>query len=297
MATRPTKVPTHVGRVCNACEVHLERERFSDNQWVNGIGKSRCQTCVEEDHFTPLDAKRTTRTNNASQATYSGVVFAKGSFRNVHKGTYTEGSRSGQPCVVKKFISGSVFEASHFKYDLAVVDKAVEILTQWNQRRHINKQITINIPAVWTETGGTERMLVEPFIAKWQKFNSNTGWAVNGLAWGEALAALSHFSYHLTHGMFLLCDLQGGVYSNGVVLTDPVVLSRTRQFGPTDLGQDGIDNFFGHHKCGQFCSKQWTRPHGARVLMQAKENTTMEHVPTMPGRSRMTAPAFAPISE
>ena len=30
-----------------------------------------------------------------------------------------------------------------------------------------------------------------------------------------------------------------------------VILSKTKQFGPTDLGQIGIDNFFAHHTCGK----------------------------------------------
>jgi hypothetical protein len=38
----------------------------------------------------------------------------------------------------------------------------------------------------------------------------------------------------------VLCDLQGGVYSDGVVLTDPVVMSRDNSLGPTDLGPPGL---------------------------------------------------------
>lgn len=34
-------------------------------------------------------------------------------------------------------------------------------------------------------------------------------------SWGEAMQALSHFSYHKSGGQFLLCDLQGGSYRNG----------------------------------------------------------------------------------
>ena len=32
------------------------------------------------------------------------------------------------------------------------------------------------------------------------------------------MQALSHYSYHITGGQFLMCDLQGGWYSDGVIL-------------------------------------------------------------------------------
>ena len=60
------------------------------------------------------------------------------------------------------------------------------------------------------------KSLVEPMIENFEKFNSNTGWAdMTGGASSEAMQALSHFSYHNSSGQFLLCDIQGGVYSNG----------------------------------------------------------------------------------
>lgn len=57
---------------------------------------------------------------------------------------------------------------------------------------------------------------MEPFVETFEKFNSNTGWAPHtGEHWSEAMQALSHFSYHASHGQLLLCDLQGGAYGNG----------------------------------------------------------------------------------
>ena len=47
------------------------------------------------------------------------------------------------------------------------------------------------------------------------------------LGTGDA-SPLSHYSYHVSNGAYLLCDLQGGVYKDGVVLTDPVVMSVTQ---------------------------------------------------------------------
>lgn len=49
--------------------------------------------------------------------------------------------------------------------------------------------------------------------------------------------------------MCVCCSVVGGFYRDGVILTDPVILSRQRLFGVTDLGADGISTFFHHHTC------------------------------------------------
>jgi hypothetical protein len=72
--------------------------------------------------------------------------------------------------------------------------------------------------------------------------------------------ALSHFSYHATtEGRYVLCDVQGGVYYNGVIVTDPCILSSvTREFGETDLGPEGRNQFvFCQHRCNGFCKSPW----------------------------------------
>ena len=78
-------------------------------------------------------------------------------------------------------------------------------------------------------------VLCEPFIENYQKFNSNSGWNDYSKGWGEAMQALSHFSYHVSDGSYVLCDLLGGIDQHEVILSDPVILSRTREFGVTDL--------------------------------------------------------------
>ena len=57
------------------------------------------------------------------------------------------------------------------------------------------------------------------------------------------MQALSHFTYHFTNGHYVVCDLQGGRYSDRYVLTDLAVRSVDKEFGPTDLSQRAIDNF------------------------------------------------------
>ncbi|KAJ1628617.1 kinase-like domain-containing protein [Pavlovales sp. CCMP2436] len=118
--------------------------------------------------------------------------------------------------------------------------------------------------------------MAEPFIDNWEKFNSNSGWAKFATPWPQVMQALSHYSYHATDGQLLLCDLQGGVYNDGVVLSDPVIISRSASaYGVTDLGLDGITSFFAHHVCTAYCRSSWARPKNAVVIFASVQGTTM----------------------
>lgn len=206
------------------------------------------------------------RQNNASKATITmEVLFAEGSFKNVYKGIYIEGERKGEACVCKIFKSGSVFENSYFKNELKVVEKALEIINKFNVDGFVNQNIWLNMPTIWVFdknfTRPGEKALVEPMIANFEKFNSNTGWMpTESSPWIEVMQALSHFSYHSTDRKLLLCDLQGGIYKDGFIITDPVIMSNIQEYGPTDLGSDGISTFFAYHRCNKFCRKDWLAP-------------------------------------
>ena len=47
--------------------------------------------------------------------------------------------------------------------------------------------------------------------------------------------AFLHFSFEESGGKFIVADLQGVARDNEVLLTDPQVLSLTRDYGPGDL--------------------------------------------------------------
>ncbi|PHH89493.1 hypothetical protein CDD83_5958 [Cordyceps sp. RAO-2017] len=191
--------------------------------------------------------------------------FAEGTFRWVAKARYDEGLRTGQPCAIKWFKSGAVFEHAFFSLDIKAVHKAREIIHEFNSSRIVNKPIKINMTATWRfdENSGEyagQSVLCEPFIENYQKFNSNSGWSDDSIPWGKVMQALSHFSFHSTGGKYVLCDLQGGIYKREVVLADPVILSRNREFGVTDLGPEGISAFFCGHTCNLYCRPDWHKP-------------------------------------
>lgn len=88
----------------------------------------------------------------------------------------------------------------------------------------------------------------------------------------------------------MLCDLQGGIYERELVLSDPVILSNTGDYGATDLGRDGISSFFSQHNCNQFCRPNWTKPTNPRRHFNPVPGTTMVRrtVPTAASRPSNT---------
>ena len=137
-------------------------------------------------------------------------------------------------------------------------------------------RIYLNKPEVWQSStpnseGKIARCLIEPYInGEYIKFNSNTGFATES---HRKMQALSHFSYQYSGGLQLLCDLQGGRYDDYWILTDPVICSTQRSFGPTDLGPSGIDNFFAHHECNKYC-RGWSRPSCPQKCFRPVAGTT-----------------------
>lgn len=151
-----------------------------------------------------------------SRAIINDRLFATGSFKNVWRGTYTHGPRAGQPCVAKEFRPDVEFDKDPFAEELNVISRAQKIISSWYAAHIIDARIILNTPEIWEYAGTRRKTLVEPFIQGYEKFNSNTGWApVTGTLWGDAMQALSHYSYHATGGRFVLCDLQGGAYKDG----------------------------------------------------------------------------------
>ncbi|KAJ3475179.1 hypothetical protein NLG97_g9549 [Lecanicillium saksenae] len=283
-------------RRCSNCVEILPRTSYSSNQWSKGEGASRCSTCVHGHHSDydycgdpNLNSGRYNLSRNSEVDSWElDNPFASGAFRWVAEGRYTSGPRSGQPAVHKWFKSGSVFSKDFFTLDIKAVDKALELVDRFNELGIVDKTIKINVPSVWTFIGGKrrgEKILVEPFIRNYQKFNSNTGWKNGGTGWPEVMQALSHCSYHISGGFYVLCDLQGGIYTREVVLSDPVILSRTRQYGVTDLGPGGIDSFFAEHRCNSYCRPHWTRPANPVAQFRPVSSTSMlrHHVPTGAG--------------
>eukprot|EP00173_Palmaria_palmata_P005369 Plantae.Rhodophyta-Palmaria_palmata.ctg9397.p1 GENE.Plantae.Rhodophyta-Palmaria_palmata.ctg9397~~Plantae.Rhodophyta-Palmaria_palmata.ctg9397.p1 ORF type:complete len:206 (+),score=12.57 Plantae.Rhodophyta-Palmaria_palmata.ctg9397:66-620(+) len=166
--------------------------------------------------------------------------------------------------------------------DIRCVEAALLIMRQWNATSITpGKSLQMTIPEIWqfrsdceSSWAGTS-VLQEPYIEDYTKWNSNTGWAMTGTEWGRVMQALSHFSYHVTGGRLVLCDIQGGVCRSGAILSDPVVLSNDLSFGVTDLGPKGIEQFFHSHSCNEFCRNYWLLPRRVSKHWDPAKGTTV----------------------
>eukprot|EP00971_Amphidinium_carterae_P165394 3278657-Amphidinium_carterae.1 len=216
------------------------------------------------------------RENHASSCnTYWDKPIGVGQFRKVFKGMYTEGEQVGKPQVSKVFKDGTAaYEDSYFAGDLAVVEEAINIVDKFNQVKKFKSVVQVCKPRIWTRRDSKQRILVEPYISAFQKFNSNTGW-LGSNNWSQAMQALSHFSYHHSSGELVLCDLQGGLENDAVVLTDPAINSRAGKYGPADLGAKGIENFFHQHVCSEWCDRSWKKPQATHRHFNPTMGTSM----------------------
>eukprot|EP00928_Gymnodinium_smaydae_P085141 TRINITY_DN6847_c0_g2_i1.p1 TRINITY_DN6847_c0_g2~~TRINITY_DN6847_c0_g2_i1.p1 ORF type:complete len:402 (-),score=43.53 TRINITY_DN6847_c0_g2_i1:131-1336(-) len=127
---------------------------------------------------------------------------------------------------------------------------------------------------------GEQFLLEQQIHGTFQKFNSNTGWSSGD----DIMDAFSHWTWHKTRSM-LVCDLQGvrggpgePLFGGGkeryyYLITDPAINSQDKQFGVSDLGWKGIQNFFYRHKCNDLCESWWHRPNGVRHFDTVRESS------------------------
>ncbi|CAF2070575.1 unnamed protein product [Rotaria magnacalcarata] len=193
--------------------------------------------------------------------------IASGSCRAAYLGTDTQ---TKQPVVIKQFVADHVDSRKLDRYwseDIEASRVAQNFSNKYNEYMNTSKPIYFIIPIVHHCSNNIgqpfkscERVLIEPYLGdSYEKFNTNHGMIIQSSTQGFSMPTLSHFSYHISGGQYLLCDLQGIKKSGRYILTDPVICSLTEQFGLTDLGEDGIRSFFANHKCTPLCEISWLK--------------------------------------
>lgn len=216
------------------------------------------------------------------------------------------GNRNSQEAVCKCFKSHyQPLETEFFRTDTAVVNRAIEYAEGWNAMCEVGQKILVTQGDVMT-IGGT-KYLVEPLIRYFTKYTSNNGWIAAKEEEGDsvlAMEAFSHYTYHRSGGSLIVCDLQGRYrfdrFSNTkrrFELTDPAICSRRRSYGPTDLGEKGIESFFFNHYCNKFCNADgniWACPRSQKNWFAPSSNTSMlcstaTHMLTTVNRARFNS--------
>ena len=85
------------------------------------------------------------------------------------------------------------------------------------------------------------------------KFNGNDGYVNDALGadkGADVAAAFTHFTFDQTDGDEMCADIQGV----GLEWTDPQLHSKVREYGPGDLGGEGMKLFFESHVCNKMCN-------------------------------------------
>lgn len=105
--------------------------------------------------------------------------------------------------------------------------------------------------------------------------NSNSGWCDGSTELGEVMQTLSNFSYHMSDGQFVLCDLQGARdFSGGAIITDPAISSIDMSYGSAEMGLYGILFFFQEHVCNILCDENWVLPANMTPFLHPVGGTT-----------------------
>jgi len=101
-----------------------------------------------------------------------------------------------------------------------------------------------------TATGRPMFVGVEPLLhGRYHKHSNNYGFVSHEDR--NTPQAFSHFTYHVSQGTMLVCDIQGV----GDIYTDPQIHStdRPHRFGKADMGVEGVRKFFETHRCNAIC--------------------------------------------
>lgn len=228
-----------------------------------------------------MNAARTNLTSNDVQI--HSQVLGEGTFRTCLAGTYIGGNRNEQDAACKRFKRlYRQMENEFFSQDFQIADKAIMIATDWNEFCESGNEVLVNKGTIHHSRSGI-KYLVEPLIRDYSKFTSNSGWIGDTNDWVvRCMEAFSHYSYHRMGGQMIVCDLQGRYKFNRYKksksrfeLADPAICSRSRRYGPTDLGEKGIDSFFASHECNEFCEAHWARPNRSQHWFTQTHGTTM----------------------
>ena len=93
------------------------------------------------------------------------------------------------------------------------------------------------IAADIVDINGTYYVMQEFVGGKFEKYNTNNGIVCSDPAHSDLMQAFSHFTYVKSEQSILICDLEGVVSGNKVLLTDPAIHNRIPpgKYGPIQI--------------------------------------------------------------
>lgn len=234
---------------------------------------------ANESHETYESKNADIKDGRKYSAKFVDNYFAEGKCRYAFKGVLQgDGPRNNSACVTKVFKSEYARNFIKWAPDLAASKRAKGYAEEFAQKYYpklrnyisgheiefliplIAKMKNISnfrllglFPILKDERYVTlyEHVAIEPFIeGQYKKFNSNHGWE-DGMH--ELMTAFCHWTWNVSGHKYMVCDLQGVKSGNKYILTDPAIHSYNGEFGPTDLGDDGMCQVLGNHQCNHLC--------------------------------------------
>jgi hypothetical protein len=139
---------------------------------------------------------------------------------------------------------------------------SVFCLLGWGNYIKVQRSSPSHLPKVLN----LERFITGGQIVKW---NSNYGY-INFKETCDAVQAFSHWTWHVTGGELMVCDIQGlwDEQREQYTLFDPAVHAPSEaallRFGATNLGEAGIRQFFITHNCNHICKHLKLKRHEAQ---------------------------------
>eukprot|EP00164_Ancoracysta_twista_P001482 GFYU01001934.1.p1 GENE.GFYU01001934.1~~GFYU01001934.1.p1 ORF type:complete len:384 (+),score=69.76 GFYU01001934.1:107-1258(+) len=257
---------------CAGCNQVCSVRHYSDRELAMYKANARCTKCVEVEPYIDFTEWKTPAPSCTVDMHATWYHANQGTLKKVFSGISSKGSK----VVVKMVDSASIHlrdlaDTHYFAHALRMT-KVEELIAQWNAQLYRPVTITLNplhlvAPVQRLLHGNNPEMLgdlyytIEARVDNITTFNSNTGWENVNEYYAPALSAFSHYTWFITNGQILICDLQGCTQEQQkrekpvVRISDPAILSNGKVglYGPTDLGIKGIHTFFQHHTCSDHC--------------------------------------------
>jgi len=199
--------------------------------------------------------------------------FAKGSFRFAYYGM-----DGGHRMVFKKLIFSQDFEKDLRDHEdnLKLHMVASYYADEFNRAKPYGAPRISYVKAriySYRDNDGSEACVFgeEVLEGKFTKYNSNEAY-VNPDPEADLPQTFSHFTYIHSGRKLVICDIQGCYYpgKREFLMTDPAcnkipVQGEAREFGESNLGEKGLNEFFAHHRCNQFCYEMNLAPHPSQT--------------------------------
>lgn len=195
------------------------------------------------------------------RATFNPTSFAEGRFRRAYKGTWTAPLwDEGRSCVVKECKASYTWKATDWDETVKITEKAKELANEFNTQVRTNRPITytnVHVMKVVEKFDDkppklNEYVTCEDYIeGEFNKWCNNYGYIGSG---STSLPAFMHWSWWYTDSELMVADLQGVRKDRSYLLTDPVIMSLSGNYGATDTSVEGMAMFFMNHQCNSLCN-------------------------------------------